>query len=131
MALDIKATLRVFSKKHTLLELNSIIGDSSNGFSLGDDFSKGTKRREHTCWSFKSSSVCSSKNFDDHLVEVLNYCEIHKNEISKLRKDHGCIVNVFCMFSSDNGQGGGILSANVMEKLSKLNLDLIFDVYAE
>jgi len=49
MALDIKATLRVFSKSHTLPELINAIGEPSNGFSIGDQFSKG-KSREHRYW---------------------------------------------------------------------------------
>lgn len=130
MALDIKATLRVFSKKHALSELTGVIGEPKKGFSIGDKFSKGKKVREHTYWSIDSSNIEDRDSFDNHVCEVLNYYDLKKGELLKLRNEE-CEVNIFCMFASDNGQGGATLSADTMERLSKFNLDLIFDVYAE
>lgn len=130
MALDIKATLRVFSKKHALSELIDVVGEPNSGFSIGDKFSKGKKNREHTYWSIDSSNIEECGSFDRHVLEVINYYELKKNEMLKL-KDEECVLDICCMFASDNGQGGATLSADTIERLSKLNIDLIFDVYAE
>jgi len=130
MALDIKATLRVFSKVHPLPDLINTIGEPTSGFSIGDKFSKGRKSREHTYWSFDSSNINPKNGFDEHLAEVLSFFELKKNQILKLRNE-GCDVNIFCMLASDNGQGGATLSSETMSKLSEFNLDLIFDVYAD
>jgi hypothetical protein len=130
MALDIRATLRIFSKSHTLSELTNLMGEPAKGFSIGDKFSKGKKSREHSYWSFDSSNIAPKSSFDDHLAEVLGFYEIKKGEILKLR-DEGCAVNIFCLFSSDNGQGGTSLPSKTMGKLNELNLDLVFDVYAD
>lgn len=130
MALDIRATLRVISTKHTLAELRCTIGDPKHGFSIGDEFSKGKKNREHTYWSFDSSGISERRSFDKHLSEVLDFYELRKIEMITLRQE-GCVVNVMCLFSSDNGQGGAELSSKTIDRLSKLNLDLVFDIYAE
>ena len=130
MALDFKATLRVFSKTHSLSELASVLGKPKIGFSIGDEFSKGKNVREHTYWSIDSTNIEERDSFDNHVSEVLNFYDIKKDELLRLRSE-SCEVNIFCLFASDNGQGGAKLSADTMERLSKLNLDLIFDVYAE
>ena len=46
-------------------------------------------------------------------------------------KQGQCNVDITCMLDSDNGQGDTKISALSMERLSKLGLDLTFDVYAD
>lgn len=130
MALDFRATLRVFSKTYTLPEISKLLGEPVSGFSIGDAFSKGKRKRDHTFWSFDSSHIDSKSEFSAHLTEILNFCDSNKDGLLKL-KDDDCTMNVFCFFSSDNGQGGATLPAGIMHRLSGLNLDLIFDVYAD
>ena len=71
MALEIRVTLRLYSKNHALSELVNILGEPSKGFSIGDTFSKGKKTREHTFWSFDSSNISSKKCLDEHIKEIL------------------------------------------------------------
>lgn len=130
MALDFRATLRVFSKVHTLAELSKLIGEPSGGFSIDDGFSKGKRKRDHTFWSIDSSHIDPKSEFSVHLKEILNFYDSNKDGLSKLKGD-GCTINVFCLFSSNNGQGGATLPAEIMLRLSQLNLDLVFDVYAD
>ena len=126
--LDFKVTLRVASDKHTLEEIKFILGEPTKGFSIGDDYSKGTRKRKFTLWSLESSKS-PDEILESHLEEILNYLDSRKLDIS-------IFVDVFdadisCMLSSDNGQGGATLSAKLMKKISEYNLNLVLDVYAE
>lgn len=130
MALDIKVTLRVFSRNHSLSYLNKTIGESSNGFSMGDKYSKGKQVREYSHWAIDSSNIDSRNDFDTHLSEILNFFDKKKKTFLQLKGEE-CEIDIFCFFSSDNGQGGAKLSAETMSRLTEEKLDLVFDVYAE
>ena len=130
MALDIKITLRVFSKTHTLAELTKILGEASAGFSLGDTYSRESKNREYTYWSFVSPSIGNCLSLDQHLEQILQFCKCKHNELLMLRKQ-GCNIDTFCMLASDNGQGGAFLSTQSMGQLAENDLSITFDVYAD
>lgn len=126
--LDFKVTLRVSSKNDTLSDLIKNLGEPTKGFSIDDLYSKGKRKREFTLWSLESSKQ-PSDDFDSHLGDILNFLDRRSSCISKLSCN--CEMDLFCMFSSDNGQGGAVLSAATIKKLSSYELDLVFDVYAE
>lgn len=130
MALEIKATLRLFSKTHTLSVLTDLLGEPTIGFSIGDLYSRGKYNRDNTYWGFESSNIKANQNFDEHIIEILSFYDQKNSEFTTLRSE-GCIANVFCLFASNNGQGGATLSSVTMKKLHKLKLDLVFDIYAE
>ena len=80
MTLETKATLRVFSKTHSLLDLTTIIGKptggfSIGGFSIGDSFSRGVKTREYTYWSRCSTLAGEKEALEAHLSDVLDFSE--------------------------------------------------------
>jgi len=126
--LDFKATLRISSDKLTLEEIKLFFGEPTKGFSIGDDYSKGKCKRKFTLWSLESSKS-SSDSLESHLENILNYLDAKKLDIPILEGDYE--ADIFCMLSSDNGQGGATLSASMMEKISSYNLKLVLDVYAE
>jgi len=126
--LEIKVTLRISSTKYALQYFQQILGEPTTGFSIGDEFLSGKRQREFTLWALESSNL-PSDDFDTHLAEILNFLDAKYLDISKLFSDYE--MDLFCMFSSDNGQGGAVLSANTMKKISSYNLNLVFDVYVE
>ncbi len=130
MALEIKATLRVFSEDYSLSELSKLLGKPSKGFSNGDKFSSGKKTRDISFWSFETTHVDPRESLDNHLSEIIQYVEGRTEAFSKLKKSN-CKIDITCMLDSDNGQGGARLSINSMKCLSELGLDLSFDVYAD
>lgn len=125
--LDTKVTLRVFSNCIDLLAIKEVLGEPSKGYSKGDSFSKGNKTRENSYWSLESSLNPSAK-FESHVAEILNYIESKADVFSRMQNE--CEIDLFCMLSSDNGQGGFSLPVSLSEKLSEYRLDIVFDIYA-
>ena len=129
MALEVKTTLRVYSETLSINDFKERLGDPSIGFSRGDLWSKGKRVRKHSYWSL-SSSIESKCSFDNHLAEILDFSEFKKEEIIYFR-NRGCDIDISVFFDSDNGQGGATLSSLSMKRLCDLDLDLVFDVYAD
>ncbi len=53
--LTFQARLRVWSKECSLTELENVLGPASTGYSIGDVYSRGKRKREETLWALKSS----------------------------------------------------------------------------
>jgi hypothetical protein len=123
--LEFKVTLRVTSRIYTLQELKEVLGESTSGFTIGDYYSNGKQQREFTLWALESSKSPSS-DFESHLGEILTYLKNRYSYMSTLRDN--CEMDLFCLFSSDNGQGGAEISASTMKVISSYNLNLVFDV---
>lgn len=123
--LEFKVTLRLSSKGYTLEEIKKVVGEPTKGFSIGDEYAAGKRRREFTLWSLESSKS-SQDDFESHLQEVLAFLETKYPDIQQLSNYE---MDLFCMFSSDNGQGGALLTAVTMKKISSYNLNIVFDVY--
>jgi hypothetical protein len=125
--LTFKVTLRVFSADYTLMDLTRILGEPTKGFSVGDTYSRGKNKREQSLWALESTSL-PTESFEVHLKEIINFLDGKVEEVAGLVAR--CKLDLFCMLSSDNGQGGALLSSLTMEKISRYNLDMQFDVYA-
>ena len=130
MALEIKVTLSLHSKNHTLNDLIDILGEPVKGFSIGDKFSKKVKVRETTYWSIDSSKIDERKVLEEHLKEVLNFFYLKKNDFLKLRAE-GCELGIICLLFSDNGQGGTSVPSKMLGELHELGISLDFDIYAD
>ena len=129
MALEIKVTLGLYSKNHSLNDLIGILGEPVKGFSVGDKFSKKEKVRDLTYWSIDSSKEDGKKVIEDHLAEVLSIFHLKKNEFLKL-KSEGCKLEIVCLMYSDNGQGGASIPSKLLGELYEIGIDLNFDIYA-
>lgn len=126
--LEFKATLRVTSTKHSFEQLRNFLGEPTKGFSLGDVFSNDNKKRKHTYWALESTRSPNGQ-LESHLEELLDYVDSRSTLFNNIKQE--CDIDIFCMLSSDNGQGGAVLSSRVMKRLSSCGFDLVFDVYAE
>ncbi|QEI11846.1 DUF4279 domain-containing protein [Cellvibrio japonicus] len=125
--LEVKATLRVFSEYYDLSQLNGFLGESTKGFSKGDSYSR-DKTREKSFWSFESK-ISPSEKFEIHIIDIINFFKEKEAIFSILYNQ--CEIDIFCMLSSNNGQGGFILSHQLADELSKRQLNIVFDVYAD
>lgn len=125
--LEIKVTLRVFSANYSLPELTAVLGDPTNGFSLGDIYGRKERVREQTLWAL-DSSVPPDEDLESHANSIVAYLDSRAAAIAGLAGK--CEMDLFCMLRSDNGQGGATLPCRIMEKLSSYKLGMVFDVYA-
>lgn len=125
--LETKATLRIFSATRPLSELKGILGQPSRGFSKGDHSGPGGSSRQRTFWAWESRSP-QTAGLESHLQEVLVLIDSIK-AFDQIRKD--CEIDVFCMLSTTNGQGGAVVPHPLMARMAALELDLVFDVYGD
>lgn len=126
--LKIRVALRVFSDTYTLLEITELLGDPDKGFSLGDEYGKSSKKREATLWS-KNTSLPETDSLEAHIKEAISFLNINYESLMAVK--NGCSLDLFCMLSSDNGQGGASLQAAVLGGLHNYGVGLTFDVYSD
>jgi hypothetical protein len=126
--LTIKATLRIFSKEMSLDDLTKKLGNPTSGYSIGDEYSKSKKKREMSFWALKSSSK-GNESLDFHIRKLLSFIDSKNSEIVEISDK--CDFDIFCMLSSDNGQGTTVISEALQKLLSKYKLNIVLDLYME
>ncbi len=82
--------------------------------------------RGHTKWALKSG-LGEDRDLEDHIKWLISFASDRRDAIASLRTD--CEVDIFCMFTSLNGQGGIALDHATMSELGALGIDLLFDLY--
>ncbi len=124
------ASLRVFSPALTPDELAAELGvQPDRSYRGGDRVS--TRSQLPTVRStnavFFGSGLASGRPLEEHLEAVLTVAE---GCVAGLRGLAGrAEADVFCGFSSGNGQGGFTLSPALLARLAALGLDVGFDLY--
>lgn len=126
--LKFKAQLRVWSKEYTLPEIEHFLGIPSKGHSIGDKYSRGRKVREESLWVLRSS-LMGNETFEVHLNHLIEFLDAHAGVLSRLKQK--CEMDLFCMLSSNNGQGTTVIPSNIMKTLAAYDLNLVLDVYVD
>lgn len=124
--LRFKASLRVFSEYFTLTELSDVFGQFSTGsFSKGEHWRK-DKHHSYSLWVLKSGV------FEADLNKVIETLLNKFESLEKLESDfiEKCNIDIFCMASSDNGQGELYIPISLMQRLIKNHIPIRFDVYS-
>jgi len=124
--LNCKATLRVKSEQLNLEDISDVLGPPTSGFSKGDEYGKAKQLRKHTQWSFVACGEDNSP-LQQHILTLLNF--LSEKEIASIRQK--CDVDIFCMLSSNNGQGSFTIDRTIYEKLLTAGLPITFDFYAD
>lgn len=123
--LECKATLRIMSDSLSLEEISKVMGPASKGFSKGQEFGKAKRLRPHTQWNLEID--LGDSNMQECIIKALNFYKAkHFDEISSV-----CDIDIFCMVSSDNGQGSFTLDSNVYQKMNDAGLNITFDFYSD
>lgn len=70
--------------------------------------------------------------FQDKLLKLLTYLEQDEAGIQNIVNQYGGVIEVKAMFHNGNTMLGNIsLNSNMMKRLSALNINIDFDIYAE
>ena len=77
-------------------------------------------------WSL-NSPLSDQSDMADHLRYFLDLLEPRQRALNGLAKD--CMIDLFCGFSSGNGQGGFVLDPSTLSRLAALRITLVFDLY--
>lgn len=126
--LDITLTLRVVSDSYSLHDLEKLLGKPTKGYSKGDIYSNGSKIRQKSYWALQSSLKPKDK-FDAHFFELISFIEKNQEAFSVVKNESE--VDLFCMLTAENGQGGLVISCELAKKVCLHSLNIVFDVYSQ
>lgn len=71
-------------------------------------------------------------DFEDKLTKLLNYLEQDKEGVEKLVNNAGGYIQVYTSFHNGNSMlGGHYITKDQIKRMSKLNLEIDFDISAE
>lgn len=129
MTKSAKAALRIVSEKFASAEISALLElQPTRARDVGAPVGPRSpgKLNPRTVWSL-DAAVSPDAPLEDHIAAIVGVMERRREEILSLREF--CSVDVFCYFSSENGQGGIELDATLMRRLSDLGADLLLDLY--
>lgn len=126
--LEIKATLRVSSKVLTLEEITRSLGEPTSGFSIGEKFSYGKRSREFSYWAWELEAEVGV-SLESHIAKLLDV--VHGLEQGLVAIRDQAKIDVFCRLSSNNGQGGAVFPASLMQQMADYGVDCVLDLYME
>jgi len=82
---------------------------------------------EQSLWIY-DSSLPDSSTLSEHITHIVNLLELKQGALDKIRA-RITTMDIFCMFSSEHGQGSAELDADILRRLADLRLNLIIDLY--
>ena len=124
------ASLRISSEIITIKEICEILNtNASNSFAKGtllDTRNPNSLLRPENLWIL-NSNLNDSLPLEKHIEELTNFLEQKSENLKKLIGK--CEFEVFCGFSSTSGQGGVLLSANLLKRITVFPIDIVLDLY--
>jgi hypothetical protein len=64
----------------------------------------------------------------EHIAWILDFLEGRRQPLDAIRA-RVAHMDIFCMFSSESGQGAAALNANLLQRLAGQHIDLLIDLY--
>jgi hypothetical protein len=122
--------LRVFSKVLSCQEISKALDwQPSEEFEKGELFGGRTNKRprEESLWRYDFPSD-EKVLFTEQLQILVNEILTKKECFYKIQGK--CEVDIFCGYTTYNGQGGFTLESKLMGELSALGIDLSIDFYS-
>ena len=124
------ASLRISSEIITLKEICEILNTNASS-----SFAKGTRLnaknpnsllRPENLWIL-NSNLNDLLPLEKHIEELINFLEEKSENLKELIGK--CGFEMFCGFSSTSGQGGVLLSANLLKRITVFPIDVVLDLY--
>ena len=123
-----KASLRIFSETIDPSEIGKIMELEATRTHV-----KGALRSPRhkavwptSMWSLKSP-LGDQRDMTDHIGYLLDQLEPKRQVLGHLAEH--CKIDLFCGFSSGNGQGGFVLDPLTLSRLAAFKIPLTFDLY--
>jgi hypothetical protein len=73
------------------------------------------------------SGLADSDPLDAHVTKLVSYIEQNISALKALLTD--CEIDLWCAFASGTSQGGFVLDAELLKKLTAIPINLIIDLY--
>lgn len=124
------ASIRIVSELMSPTEISNVLNlEESRSFEKGEPINKrrpdGPKRKENL-WILESD-MDSSQALDCHIEKLSGIIEKRIESFKALLSK--CKIEIYCGFSSGNGQGGFVINSDLMKRLTLLPLDIVLDLY--
>lgn len=126
----IRAALRITTWKESTTFISDALGiDNSGGHVKGDPKSSHQDLGVYaeSTWIL-DSPLEDSADLSSHVEFIVGLLESRAPQWGAIRHLTG-LADIFCMFSSENGQVSTLLRAGLIERLAKQKLDLILDLF--
>ena len=125
--LETYATLRIFSQVTHPDEIGRILAiEATRSRPIAPD-SRYRHERENHYWGWSSDSHVQSLDGIEHVRAVISLLQGKEQQLALLR-EAGCDIDVCCYWVS-SGQGGPFLDNLALTDLSRLGLEIWWDVY--
>jgi len=123
-----RAALRIFGETLRPEEIGSVLGLMATSTHLkGELISPKHKAvRRESSWHLQSP-LSDDSNMVDHLKWLLDSLAPRLDAIRELSEKYR--IDLFCGFSSENGQGGFTLDSVTLARLAALGVPLTLDLY--
>src|SRR5690606_10870547 len=125
--LETYSTLRIFSKTMPPDEIGRILGIQATRTRAIASGSKYRHERENHYWGWSSDSSVQSVDGIEHVRAVISLLQGKAQQLAQLRTA-GCDIDVCCYWVS-SGQGGPFLDNLALTDLSRLGLEIWWDIY--
>jgi hypothetical protein len=125
--LETFATLRIFSESVSPEEIGRILGILGTKTRPRNPESRYRHQRESHYWAWCSAENLNSTDGLEHVRSVIERVSDKNLQLQQLRA-LGCELDVCCYWVSD-GQGGPMLDVNSLFNLSRLGLEIWWDIY--
>lgn len=124
------ASLRIVSKSRSVIEISKQLNLTPSrtvekGSRLSWSNPNSALSEEHR-W-FLDSGLPDSEPLETHIEKLLFYIEQNATEIKLLLSD--CEIDLCCGFASDTSQGGLVLDATLLKRLTATPINLYLDLY--
>ena len=86
-------------------------------------------RHEQSIWMLEST-LPETSSLEEQIASVTKFLEQSRDGLSSIQ-DRVLGVDMFCLFSTNDGQGSIELSASLLRRLGNLGVDLVIDVYSD
>ncbi|NQY42023.1 MAG: DUF4279 domain-containing protein [Legionellales bacterium] len=121
------ATIRIYSSSKTANDISTLLSIVPSEYTNKGDLRQGRFKSEKTIFLY-DSSLSKESNLENHINHLLNILEEKKNKLLEMSSD-GDEIDIFCFFSTENGQGGFCLNTKMLQRLATLPVDISFDLY--
>lgn len=127
-----KASLRISSVQLQPSEVSRILQtEASVTYLVGELKSPRNPKSQlydENLWIYRSD-LNESATFQDHVGVLVDLLERVDPAIYDQLRSKLTDIDLFCMFRSTNGQGSAELDANILQRLGRLKVGIVIDLY--
>jgi hypothetical protein len=123
-------SLRVHSRTRSVSEISNALETPPT--SSVDKGARMSMRNPHSAvaeaylWRLESG-LDSTRPLEEHISHMVEFIERKSAALEMLGQD--CEIDLFCGYSSENGQVGLVLEADLLKRLTVFPIDVVLDLY--